>query len=94
MAMKSYIESFARAYAEKRIHEMAVSVDRDTGAVLLSFHGRHVSLSLREVALQEEAFQRLGAAVDNLLGIEPSLARTPEPVEVGPIGDGYQGGAP
>lgn len=73
MAM-TFAETFVRAYAERAMKAIEVRVDKNTGYAHLSFHGRHQQVNMRELVLQEEAFSRLGAAVDALLAItEPAI---------------------
>lgn len=74
-ARMTYAETFARAHAKQRVEEMAVTVDKGTGVILVTFHGRSAQISFSDVALQEEAFERLAVAVDKVLGIESGRAR-------------------
>jgi len=67
--MSTYIESFARAWAKQRLDKLHVLVDRDTGAVLFTFFGRHEQVTLKDALLQEDALRRCAEAIDNLLGI-------------------------
>jgi hypothetical protein len=73
MAM-SFAESFIRAYAERAVKAICIEIDKD-GVARISFHERSVSVNLRDMVLQEEAFSRLGSAVNELLGIAPATTR-------------------
>jgi len=76
--MKTYAEAFIRAYAERAVKAIEVTVDKESGVTLLSFYGRHQQVNMRDLVLQEDAFRRLGNAVNALLGIPEQ----PEPPEV------------
>lgn len=67
--MKTYAEAFIRAYAERAVKAIEITVDKESGVTLLSFHGRHQQVNMRDLVLQEDAFRRLGNAVNVLLGI-------------------------
>lgn len=85
MAM-TFAESFIRAYAERAVKAIEVTCDKQTGVTLLTFYGRHQQVNMRDLALQEEAFARLGRAVNALLGIPDQP--TSDPVEVTQIVSG------
>lgn len=76
MAM-TYIEAFVRAYAERAVKSIEVTVDKQTGAVTLGWYGREIAVNLREMVLREDAFARLGGAVNDLLGIPPQAQGVP-----------------
>lgn len=67
--MTTFAEKFIRAYAKLAVEAITVSVDRETNGILLSFHDRTELVSMKDIALQEDAFRRLGEAVNRLLGI-------------------------
>ncbi len=86
MAM-SFAESFIRAYAERAVKGIEVTLDKNTGVVLMTFYGRHQAVNMRDMVLQEEAFERLGNAVNALLGIPEQPPREPvEIVQLAPTG--------
>lgn len=74
----TFAEAFIRAYAERAVKAIEVGVDKDAGVTLLSFYGRHQQVNMRDLVLQEDAFRRLGNAVNALLGIPEQ----PEPPEL------------
>lgn len=86
MAM-TFAEAFIRGYAERAVKAIEVTCDRNAGVTLLSFHGRHQQVNMRDLVLQEDAFRRLGNAVNALLGIpeQPEPRDEGEPIEVSQI---------
>jgi hypothetical protein len=72
----TYAESFIRAYAERAVKDIEVTVDKQSGITLLSFYGREQRVNMRDLVLQEDAFRRLGNAVNALLGIPEQAAPT------------------
>lgn len=68
----TYVEAFVRAYAERAVKAIEVTVDKQTGVTLMTFYGRHVQVNMRDLVLQEDAFKRLGNAVNELLCIPPN----------------------
>jgi hypothetical protein len=67
----TYVERFIRAYAEKAVQAIEVRLDKATGVAKVTFYGRQVDVHTRDLVLQEDAFRRLAAAVNELLGIPP-----------------------
>lgn len=85
--MKTYAEAFIRAYAERAVKAIQVTVDKESGITLMTFYGRHQQVNMRDLVLQEDAFRRLGNAVNALLGIPPQPEPTERDVDREPIGD-------
>jgi hypothetical protein len=65
----TYVEAFVQSYARTCVDRMVVMIDKESGDVLITFGDRNTRLSLGDVLLKEEAFRRLGRAVENLLGV-------------------------